>query len=126
MSERGDDWDDFLSPLKKGDERLFRLNPLVLEVHANEKKHRRLEKEVRDYSIVYRVYDNLENIEEDPTQFRWRMDYGVEYFMDGSTRPFVNYIPEGPGDRENAARNIGNDIFPELERRSREFYGGAA
>lgn len=113
-------WSRFRSPEEVGNEKFYRLNPMVLAVHAEDDR-RALSVQYEDDHIRYTVLSDPDFPEDDPTQSNWRMDYGAEFYFDGSSIEFLN-VPETVEDPESYARSIAEDIFPELEERSLEYY----
>jgi len=122
MSLNGDDysWSRFRSPEEVGEENFYRLNPMALMTHAEDDR-RVLHVDYEDNHIRYTVLSDLDFPEDDPTQSNWRMEYGAEFYFDGSAIEFLN-VPESIENPERYAGKIAEDIFPALEDRTLEYY----
>lgn len=115
MSEEYD-WSCFISPEELEGELFYSLNPLILEEHAL-RYNADLVKELDSDYIKYSILKNPEFDLEDPTQNEWSLEYGAEFYFDGSTIIFMNTEKES----KKYAEAIAEKIFPELENRSLEY-----
>lgn len=118
---RKHNWSRFRSPTEIDGQSFYRLNPMALMNHAEDDR-RVLQKKYEDNHIRYTVLSDINYSENDATQANWRMEYGAEFYFDGSTREFLN-VPDTVKNPESYAQSIAEDIFPKLEERTLEYYG---
>lgn len=116
-----DDWWIYSLPLEVEDDELYSIAPQALIEHADGEENRELVKEINEDSITYRVRSRVEYSEDDPTQSTWEKEYGVEFFLDGLARKFMN-VRKPVSDPESYAGSIAEDIFPKLEAKTSEYY----
>lgn len=112
-------------PIETEDKKLFRISPLAVIDHVQNKDDRELEKIYKENSIEFRIKNKVEYYDDDPTQKKWRFHYGVEFFVDGQrdgeVKTYVDYEPKD-STRKSAQSTISNDIFTTLEKRSLRNY----
>ena len=113
------------TPIETEEKDLFRISPLALIDHVQNEPDRVLERTYRENSVELKVKSGLIYDENDPSQEKWRFEYGTELFIqgpkEGVVRQFVDYEPIYSS-KESAQSTISDRIFTELERRSLRDY----
>jgi len=120
-SKSTDDWQMYELPVNVEGNNRYALNPMAVIDHANNDESRELVKEVGEDSITYTIYSGMAYSEEDATQSSWRIDYGVEFSLNGLVRKFLN-VDNNISSPDSYADSIASDIFPKLEERTEKYY----
>ena len=120
-NRKDEDFEIYLAPIETEDKLLYEISPLAIVDHVQNEPDRELSRIYRDNSVEYRVKGGVNYYQEDPTQKKWNLEYGVEFFvdgpMDGIARKFVEYEPVHSSS-ESAQTTIDRSIFQRLEERS--------
>lgn len=120
-----DHWSEYFLP---DDEGRFVITPLAIIDHARSEEGRELVKELEidggaaKDAAIYRVLSDFEYDEDDSTQSRCRMEYGLECAENGLSKAFLNVSENEVENPEPYAETIAMDIFPTLKDRTDEYY----
>lgn len=123
--EEGNDFEEEISCLEGEKQSYFGIFPQVVQAHAVSHKRKGdnyefMKHQKSDEEVRYVVMRGVEYDEEDPTQFRWEWDYGVNYRPeDAKATFFANYEPSDHDNREAAARYATRFIRPAFKDRTR-------